>query len=330
MPKLIQPRKVPKQSRDLSPASWEILHEMDALLLDREKRELQPYDALRARLNMVPRAERGVDWTERVVALYCVKNRKIGRSAALKINIRKVRLEAGQQVELDAFYARLSDTTAPYFLSNHGLLLPFAQRDQDEVSDDLLALFALLDDLGYPAFINSGTLLGAVREGRFLGHDDDADFAVRLDGQTDEELVQSLDTLCDALNASGALKRPAWYHKSGPILKVLVGSGIEVDLFPLWFRDGRAYIWPHTYGELSEQDIFPLGTQTLCGKPMPAPNEPEKMLALNYGEGWRHPDPGYFFPWNDAKLRFATVLAAFAQHRKPVTLAKRLLRFLGR
>lgn len=317
MPKLFRPREVPKQSRPLSARTWAILQEIDTLLLDREKRAQQSYAEIRRVLNRVPRAERGIDWTERVVALYCVKGMKTQRSAALKINIRAMRLEKEQNAELDEFLERLRKITAPYILTNHGLQLPFAHRDQDEVADDLIALFDLLKSLGYDAFINSGTLLGAVREGQFLGHDDDADLAVHLEGDTDADMINALDQLCGALNASGKLRRPAWYQKNGPILKVLVGSGVEVDLFPLWFRDGRAYIWPHTFGELTRDDIFPLGTQMLCGKPMPAPKDAEKMLALNYGEGWRHPDPDYFFPWDAAKQRFAAVLAAYVRHRNP-------------
>lgn len=313
MPKLIKPRVPPKARRPLSAASWKILHDIDALLLDHAARDNENYATLRARLNKVPRAERGLDWTERVVALYCVKRMRTSRAAALKIMIRKLRLESNEEEALNAFLARLGKTLHPYRLTNHGLMLPFNQRDQDQIAKDLQELFSLLQELGYPAFINSGTLLGAVREGKFLGHDDDADFAVALAGETDAEIVASLKTLHDQLNASGRLQKPVTFHKSGLILTVTVGSGIDVDLFPLWFRHGKAYIWPHTYGTLQRDDIFPLSQQQLCGAAMPAPNDPEKMLAINYGPNWRTPDPDFFFQWDDAKQKFAAILDQAAQ-----------------
>lgn len=330
MAQLIRPRTPPKQRRALSAKSWEVLHALDATLLDEEKAKRRDYKSLRKELNQVPRAERGLDWAERVVALYCVKRLRTGRSAALKINIREARLAAGQIAELDSFLERLRKMIAPFVLTNHGLQLPFANRDQDEIARDLLGVFDLLERLGYQSFINSGTLLGAVREGQFLGHDDDADLAVLLEANSDEELPDRLQELLDALNNDGSLLKPAWYHKNGPILKILVGSGIEVDLFPLWMRDGKAHIWPHTYGELLAEDIFPLSIQTLCGAAMPAPKNAEKMLELNYGAGWRQPDPDYFFPWNDAKLRFAKELAIFERGRKRPSLFSRLIAKLER
>jgi hypothetical protein len=300
------------------------LRQVDALLLDREKRVNVSYAEIRKTLNRVPRAERGLDWTERVVALYCVKQMKEARSSALKINIRNMRLEEAETQPLDAFNNRLRDTLAPMVLTNHGLHLPFAARDQDEVAQDLKELFVLLKSLGYTAFINSGTLLGAVREKAFLGHDDDADLAVLINGATDLDVVESLQRLCKQLNQSGKLLEPAWHHKKGPMLKVRVGSGVEVDLFPLWFRNAKAFIWPHTYGELSEDDIFPLSTQVLCGASMPAPKDAEKMLARNYGEGWRVPDPDYFFPWDEAKERFVSMLDAYFQEQGSTSIIRKL------
>lgn len=330
MAQLICPRKPPKQWRALSAHSWATLQELDQILLDRELTKQRDYHSLRRVLNSVPRAERGLDWAERVVALYCAKHMRSQRSAALKINIREARLAAGETEALEAFFARLRETIAPFVLTNHGLQLPFANMDQDAIARDLTDLFSVLERLGYMSFINSGTLLGAVREGRFLGHDDDADLAVLIDGADDHEVAKSMQKLCDDLNAEGSLREPAWFHHNGPVLKVLVGSGIEVDLFPLWLRNDKAYIWPHTYGELSKDDIFPLGRQTLCGVAMPAPRDAEKMLELNYGSGWRHPDPDYFFPWNEAKIRFRSVLKVYAKSRKPRSIVKHLLTALER
>jgi len=292
--------------------------------MDPIKRESETYRSLRKRLNKVPRAERGLDWTERVIALYCVKGKRLSRCASLKIMVRKLRLEKDQQVELDAFLLRLQKMLHPYRLTNHGLMLPFNERDQDAIAKDLLDLFTLLNQLGYRAFINSGTLLGAVREGKFLGHDDDADLAVELAGETDAEVIASLRQFHDQLNASGKLLKPAWYHPSGVILTVAIGSGINVDLFPLWFRQEKAFLWPHTYGTLTRNDIFPLSQQKLCNAVMPAPKDAEKMLAINYGENWRSPDPDFFFPWDEAKSKFASILDQAARSGKPPPWQRRI------
>lgn len=322
MPKLIRPRQPPIQKRNLSNASWEVLRQIDEILLDRERRDKLSYHFIRAKLNRVPRLERGIDWTERVVALYCCKGMRENRCAALKREINNERLRRQQPEKLEEFNGRLRKTLFPLMLTNHGLSLPFAHRDQKEVARDLVSLFSILEELGYQAMINSGTLLGAVREGEFLGHDDDADLAVLIDGKTDIEVVESLKRLLSDLNESGGLSEPAWFHKSVPMLKVLIRSGIEVDLFPLWFREERAYIWPHTYGELTWDDIFPLSNQKLCGAPMPSPKNVEKMLALNYGDNWQLPDPDYFFPWDDAKKRFESILNVYRNSQRSKSLLR--------
>lgn len=324
MPRLIRPRKLMTQRRPLSETSWSILRNVDQALADKEVVHSKGYRSLRAILSGVPHAERGVDWTERVVALYCAFEMKIPRCAALKIAIGDYRRARAETEAMDAFNKRLLQITAPKVLTGHGLQLPFSHRDQDEILKDLIELIDLLKTLGYEAFINSGTLLGAVREGGFLGHDDDADLAVLIDGQDDEEVVRSMLLLRDKLNECGKLLAPAWFHPKSPFLNVLVGSGIEVDLFPLWFRQERAYLMPHTYGELSRDDIFPLARQPLCGTDLPAPRHAEKMLAVNYGEGWRFPDPNYVFPWGEGKKRFASVLETFARYNKPPSLFSRI------
>lgn len=300
----------------MTESSTQILFTVDKILADHKTRGELSYRRTRKILNGVPRNERGIDWVERIIALYCAHKMKSSRCAALKRQIVKIRLEKNQLTELQSFNERVNAVASPYVLTNHGLCLPFRARDQTEVAQNLSCLFSVLKGLGFCGFINSGTLLGAVREGSFIGHDDDADIAVLIDGEKDEDIIASMNDLCRKLNESGTLQQNAWFHKSGPIIKVLVGSGIEVDLFPLWFRNEKAYIWPHTFGELSYSDIFPLSELQLCNRSMPAPRYPEKMLEINYGDNWKNPDPDFFFSWDDAKIRFSSILKQYDQSNK--------------
>jgi len=48
---------------------------------------------------------------------------------------------------------------------------------------------------------------------------------------------------------------------------------------------------------------------------LPIPAKPEKMLAVNYGSGWREPNPYFVFPWSEAKQRFSPFLKRVGNRR---------------
>jgi hypothetical protein len=141
MPKFIRPRQTPVLKRDLTDKSWKILHHIDAILIEFDQRDALSYRAIRRQLNRVPRSRRGLNLTDRVVELYCANRMKIKRSSALKMSIRNSMLGLNQMAEFGVFADRLRKTIAPMVLTNHGLLLPFAQRDQAVIADDLTSLF---------------------------------------------------------------------------------------------------------------------------------------------------------------------------------------------
>src|SRR5699024_8774429 len=46
-------------------------------------------------------------------------------------------------------------------------------------------------------------------------------------------------------------------------------------------------------GSLPRSALTPASTVTLEGVPLPAPADPEQVLAFLYGSGWRTPDPAF-------------------------------------
>ena len=176
MTSLLLPRLVPRQRKPLDEASWATLRAVDELLQDKTL----TYDTLRGRLNTVPKSQRGVDWAERVVKIYCCKLMKAQRCNALINNIGAIRQANGDTDKHIAFQDTLGRLTAPKILTLHGYTLPLRSMDQPTVIAEIKNLIRLLADLGYQSFINSGTLLGAVREQALLGHD--AELAILIEG----------------------------------------------------------------------------------------------------------------------------------------------------
>ncbi|MDU8926547.1 LicD family protein [Alisedimentitalea sp. MJ-SS2] len=177
----------------------------------------------------------------------------------------------------------------------------FGTMNQAEVWADIEQVMSNLKAVGSEVFLNSGTLLGAVRDKALIAHDDDVDLAIRLDASSTVEAVEQWKKTRELLQNAGFLSER---QPTNPgTMKLKASGGYNVDLFPAWVDEGQVYVYPHTCGDLTEDQVFPLKPCETTG--LPIPKDPEAMLAVNYGDGWKHPDPGFAFNWAHANRRFA-------------------------
>jgi SAM-dependent methyltransferase len=103
-----------------------------------------------------------------------------------------------------------------------------------------------------------------------------------------------------------------------------------IDVFTAHWVEGTLYIPSDTGFELPRETILPLGTVTLHGRDVPAPAQPERLLAATYGAGWRKPDPAFKYEtprWLSRRLNgwFGGLIthrkhwdSFYAQHRAEV------------
>ncbi|MCD2444051.1 50S ribosomal protein L11 methyltransferase [Agromyces sp. SYSU K20354] len=160
----------------------------------------------------------------------------------------------------------------------------------------MTVVLADLDELGYTAAITGGTLLGAVREGRILAHDDDIDLLVYLGSMAPPDVSMASYAIERAIRARG---HEAIRH-SDAHLQVLFaddvpGAAAHVDLF-LGFHDRGVYNQPIAVrGSFEEASLLPLTEVELEGISVPSVADADAWLALCYGEGWRVPDPTFRF-----------------------------------
>lgn len=310
MPYLYRPRRLRVEKNPPSASSWTHLKEFDRISTDADEARALSLNDLKAILRRVPHSERGVEWTERVVVAYCLKRKKSGRVRSLKRDITKHWTALGQPEKSSDFVARLE---AAFILMNQtgspSFFLGFDFPSALPVAQELVAIIKSLEDHGQTVFLNSGTLLGAVREQSFLKHDDDIDLGIMLNATTHEAAARELVAIFNTLKAGLDFKVKSSFVS--PVVKIRLTSDVVVDLFPTYFCDDRLYIWPHTFGELGKEDLNPFQTLKMDGHDMPAPAEAEKMLALNYGDEWRVPDAGFRFPWPEAREKFAGLLKVY-------------------
>lgn len=138
-------------------------------------------------------------------------------------------------------------------------------------------------------FLCYGTLLGCIREGDFIAHDDDVDVCFLADGNTLAEAAREFGHVVRSLRNHGqAIEVRSHIQFHWRI------SGIEVDVFMAWLDHGRLYSY-NVGGPLAHDQIFPLQPHQFKGHDVLIPQDPEALLELIYGPGWRVPDP--LFQW---------------------------------
>jgi SAM-dependent methyltransferase len=174
----------------------------------------------------------------------------------------------------------------------------FDTRSAEHVAPLLDAVEEVLDALrkaGIDAFPAYGTLLGAVREGKLIGHDSDADL-----GYVSEK-THPADVMLESFRIQRALADMGYpiTRYSGAAFKVDVkegdGSVRGLDVFGGFMMNDHLYLMGEIGTPFKREWIFPLGTTTLEGRTLPAPANTDEFLTATYGPSWRVPDPAYVF-----------------------------------
>ncbi|MGR4009496.1 methyltransferase domain-containing protein [Leucobacter sp. 1207-22] len=166
---------------------------------------------------------------------------------------------------------------------------------QERILDRTQEVIAHLHDLGLRPFVVGGTLLGGIREGALLPHDDDADVAYLSEFTNPVDVAREGFRVGHALIALGyELVRHSATHMQ---LYFRADSGLVdhyVDVFTAFFtEDGKINQPFHVRGDLRPDQMLPFGAVTITGREFPAPADPEAWLVINYDENWRTPIPGY-------------------------------------
>ena len=251
------------------------------------------------------------DWLESAIILCAIERIKANRTHDKLGRLARIRAHQGRPEAFDAFVDEISGKHGIRLPTFHGYKQTFAERDTTAVLTQLGALMDRLKGLGLTVFANSGTLLGLVRDGRLIGHDDDVDLAVILKAKTQETAAVEWAALRDRIRELGLLANDD--HKTpAAVIKLTRIDGVEVDLFPAWIDSkSQVFVYPHTKGDLPRAGLLPLADGPAPG--LRFPRDPRAMLALNYGAGWEKPDPTFRFPWDEAARVFAPFLATLKE-----------------
>ncbi len=160
----------------------------------------------------------------------------------------------------------------------------------DQVED---VLRILRDTCHLPAFISYGTLLGAVRTGKLIGHDVDVDLGYL------SAYDNPVDVIRETFRVERVLRDQGWrvVRENGGFLALFFpqsdGTLRNLDVFSCFIVNGMLH-QPHDVRTPADRSaVLPLRSIDLEGRQLPAPACPEVFLESAYGTGWQTPDPSF-------------------------------------
>jgi len=191
-----------------------------------------------------------------------------------------------------------------YMVTKHGVSPSQLLSRKDAHLQALAEVMGVLEAAGLEPMLGYGTLLGAVREGGFLPHDDDIDVLYRLRGEA----------------PGSAMARVAALFPVGKYEARRVATGTfnmhvhcrahrtSIDIFPVWDAAGTdvaLHMERMKVRQISRGVIEPRGEAILHGRTFAAPAKPDEFLLHRYGPHWRNPDPYHEWPWALSDARSA-------------------------
>lgn len=198
----------------------------------------------------------------------------------------------GQESQVNKLLKRIAKG---YVFNKYGRLRLSMRSDADYQAWCIETYYALRDEIrqaiGSDSFAIYGTMLGAVREGDFIGHDNDFDM-IYVSKQSDPEAVKAEYVhLCEYLIDAGYWLKPkkthTWVRRRG--------TSQKMDIFFGWFDSDGLFRMSYGYhGDPVSREGFDERTPyTLAGRRIMLPVASPAILEQTFGKGWRTPDRGF-------------------------------------
>lgn len=154
-------------------------------------------------------------------------------------------------------------------------------------------------DEKYDLFLAYGSLLGAIRSGEFIAHDDDFDAGFFIKVDSIEEAASKFHEIYRSLEKLGY---KVWFKNHVGNLNIKFKDLPPVEIWMFYYLRGTKELCGYNIAVEcdGEQAVEPLKKIEFVDNFVMVPNSPELLLEATYGAGWRVPDPS--FQWRTTEL----------------------------
>lgn len=188
------------------------------------------------------------------------------------------------------------------------------QRKRAALAADGMSMVADIEEIlaktPYTYFLTYGNLLGLVREGHFLAHDNDLDYAICMDETLSWEglenyLAEGGFVKCRQFLIDGEIQEQS--YRRGELTVDFFGyKSSETETVSHCFFRKDDYIYNDRYDmHIREEHFAPIKSVHRVeynGVLMTVPTDPVPYLESVYGPGWRVPDPTWTDDMGDNRI----------------------------
>lgn len=186
----------------------------------------------------------------------------------------------------------LVSSSWPFVLTQHGFKRSLQSFDEGDIWREFENIRIALEQIGATVFLTSGSLLGLVRDDALILMDDDIDIGVYWPNEDATQIAKRIFELPTSLPGLSFSK----WHSENTYHQTFVKKEMpNFDVFPSWVvNDDEVCLYPH--GNLHVSSVFPTSSTKREDYEIPLPKEPNKLLALAYGQ-WRVPNQAFSYDW---------------------------------
>jgi len=152
---------------------------------------------------------------------------------------------------------------------------------------------SILNNSGIPAFLSYGTILGLVRDGDLINHDDDIDLTAIISSELISKHgspIKALEECLKSLNLN-----PSGDYKHHRHIKI---DGHTMDIFCATESEKTVTMYCHKICTVAKTSIYPIESKNFSSYSdidSFVPKEPNEFLKTYYGESWNIPILGFYF-----------------------------------